>query len=119
MLLYGRRFFIVYTTVWSCTTGGKWPCCRALGIQSRDALLYNQLHAGLKLTLVEGPAVSGSLTYMQLCLAAKQEEQRLADLRCHKLYFERPYTGHEPNLCGELFIPISNLKCSFQPSDIV
>ena len=45
-----------------------------LTTETRDALLYNQLHAGLKLALVESPAVSGSLTYKQLCLTTKREE---------------------------------------------
>ena len=71
-----------------------------LTTETQDALLYNQLHAGLKLSLVESPAVSGSLigTYKQLCLAAKQEEQRLADLRRRKLYREQPHSGREPRL---------------------
>ena len=46
-----------------------------LTAETRDAFLYSQLQAGLKLTLMESPAVSGSLSYKQLCITAKQEEQ--------------------------------------------
>ena len=46
-----------------------------LTTETRDAFLYSQLQAGLKLSLMESPAVSGSLSYKQLCVAAKQEEQ--------------------------------------------
>ena len=46
--------------------------------ETRDAFL---LQVGLKLTLMESPAVSGSLTYKQLCVAAKQEEKRLIEAK--------------------------------------
>ena len=42
---------------------------------TRDTFLYSQLQAGLKLSLMESPVVSGSLSYKQFCVAAKQEEQ--------------------------------------------
>ena len=38
---------------------------------------------------MESPAVSGSLTYKQLCVAAKQEEKRLMKLKRHKQHLER------------------------------
>ena len=44
--------------------------------ETRDAFLYSQLQAGLKLALMECPRVSGSLSYKQLCVAAKQEEKQ-------------------------------------------
>ena len=57
--------------------------------ETRDAFLYSQLQAGLKLTLMESPAVSGTLTYKQLCVAAKQEEKRLIELKRRRLHQER------------------------------
>ena len=47
-----------------------------LSIKTRDAFLFSQLQAGLKLTLIEIPAVSGSTSYKQLCITAKHEEMR-------------------------------------------
>ena len=57
--------------------------------ETRDAFLYSQLQAGLKLILMESPAVSGSQTYKQLCVAAKQEEKRLMELKRCKQHLER------------------------------
>ena len=57
--------------------------------ETRDAFLYSQLQAGLKLALMECPAVSGSLSYKQLCVAAKQEENRLIELKRRRLHQER------------------------------
>ena len=57
--------------------------------------MYNQLHAGLKLTLVENLTVLGSLTYQQLYLAVKQDEQRLADLQRCKQYCEHLYSRRD------------------------
>ena len=42
-----------------------------LSIEIRDAFWFSQIHARLKLTLMEIPAVSGSMSYRQLCIAAK------------------------------------------------
>ena len=52
-----------------------------LTVETRDAFLFSQLQAGLKLTLIESPAVSGSTSYKQLCVSAKQEEKRQSELR--------------------------------------
>ena len=38
---------------------------------------------------MESPAVSGSQTYKQLCVAAKQEEKRLMELKRCKQHLER------------------------------
>jgi len=46
-----------------------------LTTETRNALLYNQPHGGLKLTLVESPAVSGSLKYKQLSSCQTRGEQ--------------------------------------------
>ena len=66
-----------------------------LTVETRDAFLYSQLQAGLKLTLMESPAVSGSLSYRQLCTAAKQEEQRLLELKRHRQFRERTTKNSE------------------------
>lgn len=71
-----------------------------LTAETRDAFLYSQLQAGLKLALMESPAVSGSLSYKQLCIAAKQEEQRLVELKRCRQYHERTTKNGEK---GQLF----------------
>lgn len=63
--------------------------------ETRDAFLYSQLQAGLKLILMESPAVSGSLTYKQLCVAAKQEEKRLMELKWRRQHLERQVRHQE------------------------
>ena len=50
---------------------------------------FNQLQAGLKLTLIESPVFSGSTSYKQLCVTAKQEEKRRTELRRLKQQQER------------------------------
>ena len=60
-----------------------------LTTETRDTLLYGQLQAGLKLILMESPAVSGSLSYKQLCAAGKQEEKRLLELKRRRQHQER------------------------------
>jgi len=52
-----------------------------LTVETQDAFLYSQLQIGLKPTLMESPAVSGSLSYQQLCITAKEEEQHLVKLK--------------------------------------
>ena len=54
--------------------------------ETRDALLYAQLQEGLKYDLMKAPAVSGALNYQALCVAAKSEERRLAELQKSKYY---------------------------------
>ena len=49
--------------------------------ETRDTLLYGQLQEGLCLELMKGPAVSGARGYQELCIAARNEEKRLADLK--------------------------------------
>jgi hypothetical protein len=42
---------------------------------------YCQVQEGLRYELMKAPAVSGSSQYLELCTAAKNEENRLADLK--------------------------------------
>lgn len=61
----------------------------------RDALLYSQLYDGLQYEIMSGPAVSGSQSYQELCVAAKGEEHRLAALRQRQqLVQARGASGH-------------------------
>ena len=48
--------------------------CMAVNIETRDALLFSQLQAGLELTLIERSSVSKPLSYNQLYVSAKLEE---------------------------------------------
>ena len=49
--------------------------------ETRDTLLHSHLQEGLQYDLLKGPAVSGAQSYQGLCLAAKNEEKRQAELR--------------------------------------
>ena len=59
-----------------------------LSIETREMLLYEQLQESLLLTLMESPAVSGAQNYKELCIAAKREEQRLAELKRKQQYLK-------------------------------
>ena len=48
--------------------------------ETRETMLLTQLQEGLLYRLVKSPAVSGARTYAELCLAAKNEEKRQAEL---------------------------------------
>ena len=58
--------------------------------------MFSQLQAGLKLTLIESPAVSGSTSYKQLCVSAKQEEKRQSELRRLRQQQERQSRTRTP-----------------------
>ena len=51
-----------------------------LSDETHAMLLFAQLHEGLDDSLVKAPAVSGACTYQELCVAAKNEEQRQKEL---------------------------------------
>ena len=53
----------------------------AMSTVTRDTLMYCQLQEGLRYELMKGPAVSGATRYQELCVAAKNEEMRLAELQ--------------------------------------
>ena len=57
-----------------------------MSVETRDTLLYGQLQEGLRLKLMRGPAVSGAATYQELCIAARNEEKRFADLKKRQEY---------------------------------
>lgn len=55
-------------------------------VETQDTLMYGQLQDGLSLRLIQGPAVSEAKNYQELCIAAKNEERHLADLRKRQEY---------------------------------
>ena len=57
-----------------------------MSVETRDTLLYGQLQEGLRLQLMRGPAVSGAKDYQELCMASKNEEKRLANLKKRQEY---------------------------------
>ena len=54
--------------------------------ETKETMLYSQLQEGLLLSLVRSQSVSGCQTYKELCVAAKQEEKRLADVSRRQHY---------------------------------
>ena len=63
--------------------------------ETRGTLLHGQLQEGLRYEIMKGPAVSGSHGYKELCLAARNEEKRLAELAKRREYLTpapRPIT---------------------------
>lgn len=54
--------------------------------ETRDALLHSQLQESLRQEVMSGPAVSGAATYSEHCIAAKNEERRLAGLKKREQY---------------------------------
>ena len=57
-----------------------------MSIETRNALLYGQLQSGLAFELSKAPVVSGARNYEELCIAAKNEERRLAELEKRQQY---------------------------------
>lgn len=57
-----------------------------LTTETRDALLYGQLQEGLRLEIMQAPAVSGAQSYAELCVAAKNEQHRQEEMHKRQLY---------------------------------
>ncbi len=68
-----------------------------MSVETRNAFLYGQLQEGLCYHLMEAPAVSGVPDYQSLCLAAKTEEKRQAELRKRRQYTRSLRRGHMSN----------------------
>ena len=51
-----------------------------MSVETRNTLLHSQLQEGLCYNILKAPAVSGAQSYRELCLAAKNEEKRQAEL---------------------------------------
>ena len=58
----------------------------AMSQETRNTLLYGQLHEGLALRFMEAPSVSGATDYNCLCVAARNEERRQAELQKRRSY---------------------------------
>ena len=58
-----------------------------LTAETKEAILFGQLQAGLSYQILKCPAVSGSQSYKGLCTAAKAEEKRIAELRRRQQYY--------------------------------
>ena len=54
--------------------------------ETRAALLHRQMQEGLRYDIMKAPAVSGSHSYKELCLASRDEEKRLAELAKRRQY---------------------------------
>ena len=64
-----------------------------MSTETRDTLLHGQLQEGLQHEIMRAPAVSGAQTYRELCVAARNEEKRLDELRKRKQY-QGPVKDH-------------------------
>ena len=67
-----------------------------MSTETRDALLYDQLQEALRYKLMRAPAVSGSTKYQELCVSAKNEEKRLAELRKRQQYSKSSQQAEKP-----------------------
>ena len=59
-----------------------------LGKEAQEALLHGQFQEGLRMELMKSPSVSGAQSYPTLCLAAKNEERCLAQLKKRQRYID-------------------------------
>ena len=57
-----------------------------LNPESRSILLFTQMQDGLRQDLMRSPSVSGALSYSELCVAAKNKEKRLMELKKRQPY---------------------------------
>ena len=69
-----------------------------LSDETRKMLLHSQLQEGLSYELMKSPAVSGSHSYPELCLAARNEEKRLVELAKRRLYHESTSSQNPPGI---------------------
>lgn len=68
-----------------------------MSVETRDTFLHSQLQEGLKYDIMRAPAVSGAQGYKELCLAAKNEEKRQAELRKRQKYLKEMAEVPEAN----------------------
>jgi len=71
-----------------------------ISAETRATLLHGQLQEGLNDALMRSPAVSGALTYQELCAAAKNEERRQKDLSKRRLYHREGADASSPGGAG-------------------
>ena len=69
-----------------------------MSTETRDVLLYGKLQDGLRIDLVsKAPAISGAQNYQELCIAAKNEERRLAELKKRRQYAKGESSQYQTN----------------------
>ena len=73
----------------------------SMSAETRDALLYGQLQEALRYELMRAPAVSGSTKYQELCVASKNEEKRLAELRKRQQYSKSTQQAEKAKPSGD------------------
>ena len=69
-----------------------------MSVETRDTLLHGQLQDALKHELMQAPAVSGAQSYQELCLAARNEEKGLAELKKRQQYLKPSSQSQQPLL---------------------
>ena len=57
-----------------------------MSTETRNTILYGQLHEGLAIHLMKAPTVSSATDYACLCMAARNEERRQAELQRRRAY---------------------------------
>ena len=67
-----------------------------MSAETRDTLLHGQLQEGLRQEIMRAPAVSGAQSYRKLCLAARNEEKRPAELRKRQQYQRASSSSSSP-----------------------
>ena len=66
--------------------------------ETRNVLPYGRLQNGLQIDLVsKAPAISGAQSYQELCIAAKNEETRLAELKRKRQYARGDSSQNQAN----------------------
>ena len=72
----------------------------SMSTETRDTLLYGQLQEALRYELMRAPAVSGSVKYQELCVAAKNEKW-LAELCKRQQYSKLGHQAEKMKLSGD------------------
>ena len=84
--------------------------CENLSAETRDILLYGQLQEGLSYVLMESPSISGSQNYKELCIAAKKEERRLAELKKKQQYLSSGRSTSSDKSYSKEVLALRNLE---------
>ena len=81
--------------------------------ETRNALLHGQLQDALKYEIMKAPAVSGAQSYTALCLASRNEEKRLLELRKRQQY--RQASNQPPRPTRQTFTSPGNKPGDTRP----
>ena len=69
-----------------------------MSTETKNVLLYGKLQDGLRIDLVsKAPAISGAQNYQELCMAARNEEKRLAELKRKRQYAQGTSGQFQPD----------------------